>query len=539
MFSALDSLITYITYPIRQLYYLLQRITPGTNAFGRLSLPTKWAILTFLCLFLTTIIAAVGYWSDNEAQGVFPIFRFIMIVSLLAAFITVLVWWFIYFFLQEEPSKYPDIDQVINDALQQLATEKISVDSIPIYFVIGTDGVSENRAILEAANLKFPIQSPAKGEGPISVHASSDGMLIFPHTCSAISRLRISTPRAVTSESIVGAAEELDEPQGTIGADELNSDLDDREGEWGRAIEGQEDDDPIEGGTIQLDDIEVRRSEMKPTPTPPKNIRSQELLDAEDRLRYVCSRIKKARGNFCPINSMLTAIPFELIEARPEPLILAVKKDMEVLRNELQIRVANTLLVTGMENEPGFIEMTRRIGSQRIAKQRIGKGAEVWFSPDDTRLTAVAKCATATVEDKIFELFQREDALRNKQNAKLFTLLSRMRGTFAHHLARVMGAGFGFDPVKQPELADEQFLFSGCYFAACGAEKQKQAFAPNVFSKVFELSDSLQWLDGALRRDAKHRIYANWMAFFGLLCLLASMAMLAYKFLPSLPKWDN
>ncbi|MFO0014827.1 MAG: type VI secretion protein IcmF/TssM N-terminal domain-containing protein [Planctomycetota bacterium] len=531
MLSALESLISAITSPVRQLYYFLQKVTPGSQAFGRLSLPMRWAILAFLCLSIA-LAASLVRLTFEEGQP-WSWVKYALIGIPLVIFISVLVYWFVVFWLKEEPSRYPDIDRVMLDGFKQLDTSGISIASTPIFLVLGTDDVAGNRDMLESAGLRTPVLAPANGDGPVSIHASKDAIWIFPQTCNAISRLRGSSPRVNIPEP--ESSEPLsDAPHGTMAVEDMEIDPEDRERDWGSPVEREDDMPEIEGGTIQLDNIDLSPNEVKSVAIAPKKIQSQDFAETEDRLRYLCKWIKKARKNLCPINGLLTTIPFDLIESHPEQLSLAIKKDFQVLRSELEVRVANTLLITGMEDEPGFIEMTRRLGTQRITKQRIGKGADVWVSPESDRLVALAKHATAVFEDQIFELFQQDDALRNKQNARLFTLLSRMRGNFANNLARIMGEAFGFDPVKQPELSEEQFLFSGCYFAACGSERQRQAFAPSVLNKIVgELQGEIEWLRGARERDARYRIYANWMALVGLLSLIAIVAMLAYKFWPA------
>lgn len=531
MLSALDSLITAITSPIRQLYYLIQRVTPGSQAFGRLSLPMRWAIITFLCLSIALVAALIRIMLASGAKWIESLY-FLCGVPLVFV-ISLLVYWFVVFWLKEEPSKYPDIDRVMHDGLQQLTASGISAVSTPIFLVLGTEDVEANRRLLEAANLKLPVHAPKAGEGALSFLASKDAIWIMPNSCNAISRLSHSSPQPTAGPGPVseGPPEE-EEIQGTVGAEDIAIDPEDQDGEWGRAVDKQDDEPSIEGGTIALDDFDLAKKDFAsaPAPAPPKKILGQDLAETEDRLRYICKLIKKARRNVCPINGVLTTIPFELIENHHKQLSLALQKDLKVLRNELQVRVANTLLVTGMENEPGFIEMTRRLGPQRIAKQRIGKGSDVWVSPERMRLAALAKHATAVFEDQIFDLFQHEDSLRNKQNAKLFSLLSRMRGTFASHLTEIMETGFGFDPSKQPELADQQFLFSGCYFAACGPEKQRQAFVASAISKVVELCDDIEWTPSASRQDARYRRFANWVALIGLLSILGIVAFLAFKY---------
>lgn len=532
MLSALDSLITTITAPIRQLFYLLQRINPGSDAYRQLSLPMRWAILSFLCLAIALGAALVRFVLEpDRAPGNWVAFVGIPLVCLVV--IPVIVYWFVVYWLKEEPSKYPDIDRVMNDAIERMAAQQLSFTDLPIFLVLGTDSVPENRNLLESASLKISVHAPGQGDGPLSIHTSKEAIWIFPHGCSATSRLRGSSANVSPHEPMAKETSIDDEPQGTMAAEDLNVDFEDQERDWGRAVDKEEEEEPVvEGGTVQVNDFDPARYEAKAVSTPPKQLLGQDLADTEDRLKYLCSLIKKARNHLCPINGLLTAIPFDLIENRPDPMILAIKKDLQVLRCELQLRVANTLMVTGMEHEPGFIEMTRRLGPQRITKQRIGKGSEIWVTPESERLSAISKQATSLVEEQIFDLFQRDDALRNKQNPKLFTLLARMRGSFAQNLSKVMEEGFGFDPAKQPELANEQFLFSGCYFAACGSERSRQAFVPSVLGKVVELQSDIEWLPAATRQNARYRTYANWMAFLALLAILATAAMLLYQFWP-------
>jgi hypothetical protein len=180
-----------------------------------------------------------------------------------------------------------------------------------------------------------------------------------------------------------------------------------------------------------------------------------------------------------------------------------------------------------MENEPGFIAMTMRLGSQRTKKARIGKGSEVWVSPENKRLAALAKHATAVFEDLCFELFQEEDRFQDKQNTKLFSLLSRMRGAFAQNLSKIMETGFGFDPLRQPELSDIQFLFSGCYFIACGTKKDRQAFVPSAINKVIEVGGDREWVKDVSQKNTRDRRIANVIALVaGLGSLIAIVAML-------------
>jgi type IV/VI secretion system ImpK/VasF family protein len=493
-------------------------------------------ILQYSSISLLLLAIAILLWAAYLKQWLLALIGIPFVFALAGV-----AFWFLVLRNKKEASKYPEIDQVMMEGFRQLASSGISVNSTPIFIVLGTQDSTVSRRLLEAANLKIPIVSPKSGEGPLVFLASKEAIWIMPHQCNAISRLSNSSetvPAKANKTNRNSRNVEDDDFQGTMVVEESVSDIEDQDedGEWG-AGEGEKDDDSgAPAGTIQLtDDFDLQLNKgPKSTAMVPKKIQVQELAETEERLRHLCTLIKKARRNVCPINGLVTTIPFELIESNHEQLSLALQTDLMVLRKELQVRVPNTVLVTGMEDEPGFIAMTMRLGSQRTKRSRIGKGSGkgsegIWVSPDDKRLAALAKHATAVFEDLCFELFREEDRFQDKQNTKLFSLLSRMRGTFARNLSKILETGFGFDPLRQPELSDTQFLFSGCYFIACSAKKERQAFVPSTIDKVLEVGNEIEWVKEAIRKNAKHRSIAIAIAVVGglgsLVAIVASLIL--------------
>jgi type IV/VI secretion system ImpK/VasF family protein len=502
-----------------------EAIVGGKNT----TLNGKKQLLQYSLISLVLLALAILLWSGYLNQWWLALIG-LPIVCIFAG----ITYWFLVLKRKKESSNYPDIDRVMMEGFQQLAASGISVSTTPIFIVLGTQDFAINRRLLEAANLKTPIVSPKSGEGPLSIHASKEAIWIMPHHCNAISRLSNSShspPAKSTQASRNERDEEDDDIQGTMVVEESIPDLDDEDddGDWGAGAGGKDDDSGVPGGTIQLtDDFDLGNKKGSiSSSVVQKRIQVQDLADTEDRLRHICAILRNTRKNICPINGLVTTIPFELIESNEEQLSIALQADLKVLRNELQVRVANTLLVTGMENEPGFIAMTMRLGSQRTKKARIGKGSEVWVSPENKRLAALAKHATAVFEDLCFELFQEEDRFQDKQNTKLFSLLSRMRGAFAQNLSKIMETGFGFDPLRQPELSDIQFLFSGCYFIACGTKKDRQAFVPSAINKVIEVGGDREWVKDVSQKNTRDRRIANVIALVaGLGSLIAIVAML-------------
>ncbi|MCC6511264.1 MAG: hypothetical protein IT423_19340, partial [Pirellulaceae bacterium] len=288
------------------------------------------------------------------------------------------------------------------------------------------------------------------------------------------------------------------------------------------------------GATLLLPDdqdfSELLRGDENAMIVKSKQLSGSVIADCEDRLRHVCKLIKEARGNLCPINGILTSVPFETIDTSSTQLQLAAQKDFYVLREQLMVRCGNTLLVTDMESEEGFQELINRFGAQRSRDYRFGKGCELWSPAESDRLAAIGAHATGAFEDWIYMLFQDEKCLARRNNSRLYKLLCKMRGPFSRSLADFLAHGFGFNPETERYLANEQFLFGGCYFAATGNEPGRQAFVRSVLTKLIEQDGQLEWSPAARKIDSQFQLAANVVALIGTAALLAIFIMLLLYF---------
>jgi hypothetical protein len=531
--QVLESLINAITTPMRQLYSWFANCMPGIQFLSRLSLPWKWALLALMFLLITWMATILNLWLRGDAPpsdwmkfGLFPIPLILLIPFL--------VYHFVRYWMMEAPSRYPEIDRVWSEGLRQMNERGISITKTPIFLVLGTENVKENKKLLHIGGLELPVHAPSAGDAPISFHASERGAWLFVHGCNCISRLNQSTGK-VTANPLRRIEESPDEGGGTIDASAFNSEAPQEDaGRWGGS-ESSEAEEEVSGGTMLLDENQDVQSLFLPTVSVTKHLSSQDAAACEDQLGYVCQLIRKHRDPICPINGLLTLLPLELVESSSSPLVVATQKDLAVLRGQLQVRIPNTVVVKDMERDLGFIELIRRFGPQQASDNRFGKGADsLWVSPDGARLSAIALHATAAFEDWIYKLFQQENALKKKHNSRLFGLLCRMRGKFAENLQTVLKDGFGFNPATDPHLARLQFLFDGCYFAATGAGPSEQAFLRSVIMKMMKQEGELEWAPAARAIDSRYQHYANLMALLGLLALLAIAGMIAYYFKDSL-----
>ena len=61
-----------------------------------------------------------------------------------------------------------------------------------------------------------------------------------------------------------------------------------------------------------------------------------------------------------------------------------IRRDLATIRDTAKLSCPVTAMVIGMENEPGFAELIRRIGFEKAKGSRFGKGFKVWNDPSQS-----------------------------------------------------------------------------------------------------------------------------------------------------------
>ena len=537
MISFLQTIIDAITTPMRQLFTWFVQCLPGVRAISRWTIPTKWAMVALTLMLMIWAAAYVKHRMDpiNVSWGLKEWLIWCIVPPPMITAIAIFVYFFVKLYLKEEKSRFPELDRIWNDGLEMAFDKGISISDTPLFLVLGTSHPREVKSLSSMMGIAFDVEVPSNGPAPLSFYASERGIFLFLTGCNCISRLSTASHSMPAKTSSAFQGEHLErETSGTIDASHLAS-L--QQFKTMQATEPGPSADPFQpGGTMLLNEGQDL-SELLKVDSVSKVLGSQDIYDSEDRLRHVCHLIKKARLPVCPINGIVTTLPFDLIESSSSQLQIAIQKDIAVLREEFLVRCPNTTLVTGMETEEGFIELIKRLPPQKLSENRFGKGADLWVSPEAARMDAIAVHATATFEDWIYMLFQEENALKKKHNSRLFSMLCRVRGTFAENLRAVLSAGFGFDPRTAPHLAYEQFLFGGCYFGATGSNPSQQAFVKSVFAKTLQQEGELEWTPQARARDQQFHFLANLAALIGTVAIIAIVTMLVIEF--ALPLRDS
>ncbi len=203
--------------------------------------------------------------------------------------------------------------------------------------------------------------------------------------------------------------------------------------------------------------------------------------------------------------------------------------DLDTFRSVTKLRAPVTVMIAGMEAESGFCELVRRVGTTKARANRFGKGFNVWNPPTEENMDAFSSHACGAFEDWVYNLFRERDGLNKPGNAKLYTLLCKIRSQLRARLRSVLLHGFSFS--RGDEKKEEiPLLFNGCYFAATGDTADRQAFVKNVFEKMIDLQEELEWMPEAVREDDRYHRLAQVVMFVDAALVLGIVGMLVWSF---------
>jgi hypothetical protein len=531
----------------------------------RLGLPAKAALTTAVVLVALVTTAWILFlidpanvpWRHSMTVGR------IVTVLCLTVIIPLVVYNGLKLWLEGESSRFPDIDFAWKAGVTALARNGIELDSAPIFLVLGSPDDRQARAVMDASGLSLRVRDVPSGPAPLHWYANPDAIYLHATDASWVAALAARhekrTLEAVTmgldgpeaaavhstlpveleSGSLAPAAAEpapppipaappkgrmTDSVRGTMMLDQFVS----SEAAAGRAPPGAtvaaHSAAPVTTparagaaestrGTMMLQSPLAAAATPAPVqPAAPSavamprqaSLAPQDSAEQLQRLEHVCQLIRRARQPLCAINGILVELPFDLIQAAPhdvEELEQATRGDLATVQRTLRLRCPVTALVTGMEKESGFRELVRRVGRDRAAVQRFGRGNDLRSLAGVEELAALAVHVCGAFEDWVYTLFREKDALSRPGNTRLYHLLCKVRSVLKGRLTEVLVAGFAHDPALSRH--EEPLLFSGCYFAATGTTEDRQAFVRGVFDKLVEEQDQVEWTQRAWRADRR------------------------------------
>ena len=518
-------------------------LSSGQRVMG-ISLPARAAILVAVFLVICAVISFVAFAFREKTPFLQSMINkpwHVLSVVVLLVVIPVVVYYALRLWLAGDISPFENIDMAWKAGIDQLERNGLDIAQVPIFLILGSSGEVQEKALFAASRLSLNLREVPQGPAALHWYANPDAIYIVATNTSGLSRLA-AVARSAAEEEKSRPAGFAPQPsagpsiRGTIVAGGP-------EPSYGAMTQSG----PLPGGPVPAlpPSADIRgtlvpsiRSSDTGTMIPAGGqagraitLRPEEAAEQDRRLEYLCSLIRRARQPICPLNGVLTLLPFGLIQHGPREGIeiqRTLKRDLSTILRVCKVRCAVTALVVGIEEEAGFRELVRRVGRDRAAVQRFGKGFSVSNPPLPERLEALCAHACGAFEDWVYALFREKDALSKPGNVKLYSLLCNIRRNVQLRLGNILVAAFGSEP--EHESQGEPLLFSGCYFAAAGETEDRQAFVKGVFDKLPEEQAELQWTEAGKAEDDKYERWAQVVSTLDFLALASLVAIIVWIF---------
>ena len=536
-------LLDVVTYPLRALLSSPSRLISSSRRVAGLSLPARAALLLAVFLVICTVATLMAFYYTNGRTfaGAKVNSTFVTVVVLLLLLIPIVLYKALKLWLEGEASPFPDIDYAWKIGLAELNRHGLNPSQTPIFLVLGSSGELQEKALSDASRISFSVAAIPQGPAALHWYANPEGIYLaatgarLPQPLGGAGRRSARAGEVATGADCRAAGRrrparhDCRRParRGRIAADCAGGAAVGPTCPCGPAIRHSRHDDcrrSVRGGDVGADGMPgaAERRVIKLDP--------QESALQQRRLEYVCRLLRRLRQPLCPINGVLTLLPFGLVQRSvPESIEVqrAVQHDTSVLLGGLKVRCPVTALVVGLEEEAGFRELVRRVGRDRAVGQRFGKGFNLWNPPLSERLEAMTAHACGAFEDWVYTLFREKGSLAKPGNTALFALLCKIRHNLQGRLVNILAIGYGYDPDQ--DRGDQVLLFGGCYFAATGEAEDRQAFVKAVLGKLPEQQEELAWTEGAYRDDQRCQLAARLVLGLDTILLAALVGLIVHK----------
>jgi hypothetical protein len=536
-------LLDIVTYPLRAMLSTPSRLISGSRRMAGLSLPARAALLVAIFLVICTVATLFAFYHTQDRSFVKAKLTpaFLTVIGVLVVLIPIVLYQALKLWLEGETSPFPDIDHAWKAGLAELDRQGLNPSQTPIFLVLGSSGENQEKSLFDAARLSLNLSDVPRGPAALHWYANPDGIYLVATGVGCLSRLSAHAAEVLEQEKSrpmpIGPQPSGDAFRGTIVAGPGGP-----AGSPTTASAVRQSAQPVHaaappnirgtmiiGGQAGAGEFE---SEGVSAAAEKKVIKldQHDSTEQQRRLEYLCRLLRRLRQPLCPINGVLTLLPFGLVgRSVPESIEVqrAVQKDTSTVLAVLKARCPVTALVVGLEEESGFRELVRRVGRDRAVGQRFGKGFNLWNPPVPERLEAMAAHACGAFEDWVYTLFREKGSLAKPGNTSLFALLCKIRHNLQSRLVNILAIGYGHD--ADQDRRGESLLFGGCYFAATGETEDRQAFVKAVLEKLPEQQEELQWTEDAYREDQRYQLAARFALGIDTLLLAALVVMIVRK----------
>jgi hypothetical protein len=486
------------------------------GGMAQLTIAGTAGVITFILMAATAVAAFIAVLLIEKGLDIANWWKFYLAAVLLAIFTPIVVYYAVRFWTQEAGERFPDIENAWKQGLGELRRRGFELERTPLYVVLGSESSLKDQYLLTAAELSLEVSHFPRERGtPLRWYASEDAIFVVLTHVGCLTDLARSAATLITQERVqvpvqgpsnrvsAGVTCWPTEDESFIAADDSSIRPPVGKGGGGGNVVGY-------AATLNLDDSVAvfapgTGDKSSGRKQPPKLAApSRESIDLERRrLAFLCRLIRGSRYPICPINGVLMLLPLNLILADERDGALtqnAVQTDAAVMMKQFQMRFPLVVLSTGWDEDLGFQEFVRRMGTDKAHNFRFGSRFGVGDPPLKDQLGAMCVLACRAFEDWIYKLFREPNALSKPGNRALYGLLCKVRRYLHPRLDRIVAEGLGCD---EPEEQDQLPLIAGCYFAAAGSHEDTRAFVVKSFQRLYQDTvEDLEWLPAAERANS-------------------------------------
>ena len=514
----------------------------SVRGFFGWSLPFRVAVILFVFLLLCVI----GYYvaslnskdavPENKFDNLYIIGWLLLLFAIpIAAYYTVRAW------LETEPSQYPDLDEAWQQGVAAISKAGINIDECPLFLAIGIASPRDADNLMQAVDWDLIVDGQPSGKSPLRWYASKEAVVVYLLEASATSLLQQQAQEAIPPPSLAIGGGGI---RGTLVGSDSNlglniaakaEDTAPHTGIRGTIISGEA--ASLQPAVMPASSLGLRGTMLAgsspATATLPTNAASFVNLDRRaigehaDRLARVCRLASESRQPLCPINGSIAIIDWQTLVGAPAgQLSTVLREDATRMIEASNLHAPMALLVTGLDDEMGFIELTRRVGEGRARDNRFGHGFNHQAPLEAGQLAILARQACGAFEDWIYELFRHPDALGRSNNDKLYALLCKMRSEVQSKVVEMVSSLSG----ACVPSGGRGPLLCGCYFGAAGGSRMRQAFVRSVFAKLLELEEDLEWSEQAWNKENAFRGIVSGMLVINALLIATILGLLIFYF---------
>jgi hypothetical protein len=181
----------------------------------------------------------------------------------------------------------------------------------------------------------------------------------------------------------------------------------------------------------------------------------------------------------------------------------AIHNDLTQIREALGLKAPVSLIMTGLERQPGTTEAIRRLGAPLSGQIALGAVIDPREVCDRQRTDAMVDKALGSVNQVLQRLMGEPSALSIPGNNHLLMLLIHSRQRLCRPLRVLLAQAL--PPVAGHEATQATF-FNGMFFSAIGSRAVEQGFTSPVLERMQTQQHWLSWTTQELRSQHRQRV---------------------------------